>query len=398
MFKACFSLILVLAAVGFAQVGSGLQTDIIGLRAAYAHFSTLSIGVMMASYYAGFSLAAYSGHVTIGRFGHARVMAGALAASALVIVLHPLLVVAVVWSLLRFVSGYAFALFDVGVESWINEAADNKYRGRIFSIYMTVQIATIMLAQYILSLGSPGHFGLYIATAVLFAGGLVPVLFARKSEPHGTPPQPLSLTRLVRTAPVGCMAVAIGGVAWSVIYTLGPVFASRTGFSTSQVGLFMGLALAGGAIVQYPAGWLSDRFGRQSVLTFLFLGGLCASLFGLWAVHHGPRMCLLAALLSGGFVFPLYTIAVSWVNDAIAPGMRVPAAAGLLLLFGLGSIIGPLAGAAALPLVRGGGYYVVLIVIMILGAGLEWVQAFLHGRTGGRGRPGPHGPRGGFQT
>lgn len=374
-------------------MANGLQTDIIGLRADHAHFSMLAIGVMMASYYAGFSLAAYSGHTVIGRFGHAKVMAGALAVCGLVIFIQPLIVVPLIWSLLRFVSGYAFALFDVGVESWINEAADNRYRGRIFSIYMTVQVAVIMLAQYVLSLGSPMHLGLYIAACALFVLALAPVFLARKTEPHGAPPQPLSLVRLVRSAPVGCAAMVLGGVAWSVIYNLGPVFATRTGFSTAQVGLFMGLGLAGGAIVQYPAGYLSDRFGRQSVLTFLFIGGMIASLFGLWAVHHGVQMSLLAALFCGGCVFPLYTIAASWVNDSITPEMRVSAAAGLLLLFGIGSIIGPLASSAALPMARGGGYYVVLIVIMIFGVGLEGLAFYLRNRTGGRGRPGPKGPR-----
>jgi hypothetical protein len=50
----------------------------------------------------------------------------------------------------------------------------------------------------------------------------------------------------------------------------------------------------------------------------------------------------------GGFLFPLYALAVAQTNDAVAPNVRVAATAGLVLLFGLGSIAGPLAAGWAM--------------------------------------------------
>jgi MFS family permease len=50
----------------------------------------------------------------------------------------------------------------------------------------------------------------------------------------------------------------------------------------------------------------------------------------------------IASALIGGFVFPLYGICVAHANDAAQPSQRVAVAAGLVLLFGLGSIAGPL--------------------------------------------------------
>lgn len=367
-----FSLIAVLCAVAFGLVGSGLQSDIIGLCASMSGFSTSSIGLMMASYYAGYSIAALGGHVSICRFGHTRVIAASMFLAAVVIALHPVLVMPLVWAALRFASGFAMALCAVGIESWINERAGNAARGRIFSIYMTVQVAAITLSHYILTLGNPMSGGLFFATSMLFACGVVPILLARKGAPHGVPPQPLPLLRLCRTAPLGSLSVLIAGIAWATQFSMGPVFAQRIGLHVSGVGLFMGLMMGGGALLQFPIGWLSDRYGRRRVLAGLFLCGIAAALFGWWAVGQGMVACLIATTLMGAASFPVYTVAAARTNDAIGAEERVAAAAGLLLMFGLGSILGPLLCAAAMPVLGAGGYYAVLSVAMVVGAGLAF--------------------------
>jgi hypothetical protein len=56
----------------------------------------------------------------------------------------------------------------------------------------------------------------------------------------------------------------------------------------------------------------------------------------------------------------MYAISAAHTNDAVAPQNRVSAAAGLVLLFGLGSILGPLASGGAMSAMGGDGYYVVL--------------------------------------
>ncbi|MGB8601541.1 MAG: MFS transporter [Rhizomicrobium sp.] len=370
-----FSIFAVLLSVAFGQVANGLQNDIVGLRANMSAFSTSSIGLMMACYYAGFSAAAVKGHVSIGRFGHVRIIAVCLLALAVVILIHPLLVMPLVWAALRFASGYAMALFDVGVESWINGKAGNAERGRIFSIYMTVQIATITLSQYILTLGSPMSAGLYIVTAVLFALGAVPVCLVRKgAAPRGVPPHPLNLRHLCQIAPLGALAVFLSGVAWATVFTLGPVFAQRIGLSVAGVGVFMAVTMGAGAVMQFPIGWISDHYGRRRVLGGLFAGGIAAAIVGWWAVSVGTSASLVAAALMGAASFPIYAVASARANDAVLPRERVAAAAGLLLLFGLGSIIGPLLCAAVMPMLGAGGYYAVLLVTMILGAALTLRQ------------------------
>jgi MFS family permease len=157
----------------------------------------------------------------------------------------------------------------------------------------------------------------------------------------------------------------LSGVSWSILFAFGPVYATRIGLDAGGVGLFMGLAVAAGGLVQVPAGWLSDIAGRRLVLGVIFGAGLLASLLGLAA--PGGVVSLVAAGLAGGFVFPVYAIAVATVNDGVSRETRVAAAAGLVLLFGIGCIFGPLLCGWAMGAVGLPGFYGLLAATMAAG-------------------------------
>lgn len=323
----------------FVQAGNGLQADLIGLQA-NAAFSAMLIGLLMAAYYVGFSLAPVAGRFVIGRLGHPVAVAICVAAAAAVILAMPLSVNAPAWAGYRLISGFALSMSYVAVESWINDAVPNEMRGRVFSIYMFAQMVGMTLAQVLFSIGGASGYVPFVMAALLLVLAAVPVLALRFAAPRGVPPEPLGIVALFRMAPAGALITMLSGVSWSILFAFGPVYAHRIGLSASGVGLFMGLAVAAGGLVQIPAGWLSDVIGRRPVLGIVFAAGLAASLFGL--VAPGDVQNIIAAALVGGFVFPIYAVAAAMVNDAVSNETRVAAAAGLVLLFGLGSIVGPL--------------------------------------------------------
>ena len=80
---------------------------------------------------------------------------------------------------------------------------------------------------------------------------------------------------------------------------------------------------------------------RKQTIALMCAGGIGASLLGIWAEGNG-LFTDAASALAGALIFPLYGLAVAQTNDAVAPNARVAATAGLVLLFGIGSIFGPL--------------------------------------------------------
>ncbi len=350
----------VILTIFFIQTANGLQTSLLSVRAGYEAFPAWTIGIVMASYYVGYSAAPLASRTIIGRFGHVNVMVAGAVGAALAITAHAVFVTPVTWTVLRVVSGFALSSLYVGAESWIYDRVENKQRGRVFSIYMVVQMIAMTASQFLLNVGDPRSLVPFLLASVFFVAGAVPVSFARRTAPHRAPPEPFGIWRLFLASPLGAIATVLAGVSWSIVFTFGPVYAQRSGFSLFQVSLYMALAMIGGAVVQFPMGWLSDAAGRRATIVLMSVGGIAVSLFGLWADGQGMIAKFAASALVGGLIFPMYAISAAHTNDAIEPRNRVAAAAGLVLLFGLGSILGPLASGGVMSSLGPDGFYVVL--------------------------------------
>jgi MFS family permease len=353
----------VIVTIFIVQAANGLQTDILSLRAAL-EFPVTTVGFIMAAYYVGYSAGPLLSHSVIERFGHVAVVVVGGMLAGLAIVLHAYIVTPVAWSILRIVSGVTLAMLYVSMESWINERVENRIRGRVFSIYMVAQMAAMTAAQAMLLLGDPRTVELFVLCGVVLAVSGLPVFISRASAPNRPPPEPFGIRKLFAVSPMGVLATMLAGVSWAIVFTFGPVYAQNAGFDIRGVSLYMGVAMVAAAVIQYPIGWLSDHIGRRAAIVALCGGGTLASAFGWWADGEGAVMQLIASAAIGGLSFPLYSLTVAHTNDGIAPQARVPAASGLILLFGLGSIAGPLLSGFIVRANGATGYFAVLVATM----------------------------------
>jgi MFS family permease len=356
----------VIVTIFFIQAANGWQTSLLGVRSVIENFSALTIGIVMASYYVGYSSASLASRFVIGRLGHVDTMWIGAAVAAIVIVAHAFLVTPWSWAILRFVSGFALSSLYIGAESWIHDRVANAQRGRVFSVYMVVQLVAMTIAQFLLLAASPRSLLPFLAAGAIFLIGIVPIVTARGSAPHRAPPEAVGIVQLFNVAPLGAIATVLAGVTWSIVFTFGPVYAQRHGFDILQVSTFMALTMIGGAILQFPMGWLSDAIGRRRTIAWMSAGGIAVSLFGVWADGQGMLAKFAGAALTGGLIFPMYAVSTAHTNDSIEPRNRVSAAAGLVLLFGIGSIFGPLMSGGAVTALGNAGLYIVLAIASAL--------------------------------
>ena len=228
-------------------------------------------------------------------------------------------------------------------------------------------MAGMTLAQGLFLVASPATLVPFVLCAGLFLLAAAPLpLAARDSDAHA-PPEPLGLVRLFRLSPLGVITTVVAGASWSVLFTFGPVYAQRKGFDLAGISLFMSLAMISGAVLQFPLGWVSDHIGRRTTIALLCAGAMIAALFGVLANSAPWWLEDVAVAFIGGTVFPLYAISAAYLNDRVLPANRVAASAGLILLFGLGSIVGPLAAGVALSALGPVGFFVVLSLAMAVG-------------------------------
>jgi MFS family permease len=103
-----------------------------------------------------------------------------------------------------------------------------------------------------------------------------------------------------------------------------------------------------GALMQLPFGRLSDRMDRRYVLAGIAALGVAlgAVLFGIRPTR--PDIVITLAGIYGAAAFSLYAIAVAHANDHADSSNFIKVSGGLLILFGLGTVVGPVFGAWAM--------------------------------------------------
>ncbi|MCP5155398.1 MAG: MFS transporter [Ectothiorhodospiraceae bacterium] len=350
--------------LGLLMLGHGLQGTLLGLRAGIEGFSPATVGVVMTGYFGGYLIGSQLAPVLIRRVGHIRVFAALAAIGACVILLHPLAVDAAAWTALRVVTGICFAGLYLVVESWLNDAVTNETRGRLLSVYMVVMTGGLGAGQLLLNVADPAGLELFVVVALLITLSLVPVALVVVRAPTFASPSPVSWRRLYRSSPLGVVGAVMTGTAHSAIFGLAPTYGQQIGLDIEQVSLMMAGNFAGGMLLQWPIGWLSDRFDRRTVLTGTAALGAVAAL-GVLAAGSHPLAVVGAVSLLGGASLPLYSLCIAHTNDHLRREEIVAAGGTIVLLVGLGMSLGPsLAGS----------------VMSLAGpAGLFWWQALAHG-------------------
>jgi len=342
MGRALASVTALLIAAALLQLGNGVQFTLIPLRGELAGFGLMSIGLITAGYFAGFLLGSMMGPGLIGEVGHIRVLTGALAGIAALVLAYPLMVDGAVWTLARLGTGFALALAYMSIESWLNERAPNTHRGRVLALYALSGFFMLALGQGILVLvPAPGYEPFSIA-AIIVALAALPVAFSRSPAPAliaRSRPNLSKLFAISRVAVVGIIAV---GLANGAFWAYAPVFAARAGLAPSEVAIFMAAVLLGAAAMLWPVGALSDRTDRRLVIGAINLGAsLAASLIIVTAGHSLPALAA-AGFVYGAFAFSIHSVAVAHANDNAGPADYLTLAGSLLFILGASSLVGPI--------------------------------------------------------
>ena len=360
-----------LLGVAILLTGQGLQGTLLPVRANLEGFSTLSIGLMGGAYFFGFTLGCLRGSTLLRRVGHIRVFAAMTAAASAVPLLHGLWVETWLWWLLRFVTGYCFAVLYVVIESWLNELATNETRGMVFSAYTLITLTVLAVGQQMLLLYDPQQMALFAIASAAVSIAAIPVVMSVAPTPqHGEEKVRLDIRRLFRISPAGALGCLASGLANGPFWALAPVFVAGYSSEISLVAWFMTAAVLGGALGQWPLGFWSDRVDRRWVIAFAAFLGLLVGL-GAWLFFSSMSPVLLMSLGAawGAVAFPLYAVSVAHTNDHARPGEYVMISSGLLLMYGIGAIAGPFIASLSMQLLGAGGlfFYTAAIHLLLLG-------------------------------
>ncbi len=332
-----------IAATSLIQLANGFFGTFVALRVAVDVPDAGLSGLVLSAYFAGFTVGAVRCGGIVSRIGHIRGYAAFAGLVVAATAAMPLLDWPWAWMLLRALIGFGCAGIFMTAESWLNAKAEPAARGRIFSFYMVGTFLALALGQLLigrLPLATDMPFGLIV---VLFAAALVMVSTTRAEPPATSEAAHLPYGELTRAAPVAVVGCVLSGMITSVFYALIPAWMQGEGIAQETIALVMLAAVLGGLAFQIPVGRVSDRFDRRMVLAGLGLF-LAAMTTALVLLPQRLAILLPPAFLLGGAMSTLYPVAVAHAHDRMPTDRVVAVSARLILVSGIGSVIGPLAG------------------------------------------------------
>jgi len=321
--------------------GYGLQLMLLPIRGGMEGFSAVDLGLLGSSYYLGFVIGCLLTPVLLSRVGHTRTFAALVSITAAVAICYPIFVQPQFWALLRLLTGICLAGLYLIIESWINDQATSATRGTMISIYVAINYIATAAGQMLITLHDASSFILFSVASVLISMAAVPLSLSRSPAPQ--PPSMVRVRplRLFRLSPVGAVSIFLIGLSNGALWSLGPVFALAKTGDLASAAQFMSVVVLGGALAQWPWGKVSDHLDRRHVLMAItFTAGLASVAVVIVPQLGGPW--LIFALLFGATVLPSYAVASAHVFDVADRSEYVQVSAGLLLLFGVGSTIGPI--------------------------------------------------------
>ncbi len=321
--------------------GGGLQGLLLSVRGAEEGFSLLSLGLIGTGWSVGFVAGSITVPIVVRKVGHIRAFSVMAAIGTVTILLNLLLINDISWILLRALSGFCFAGAAMIVESWLNEVAENKSRGTIFSIYVTINMAASTLGQISMSLTGTAGYVPFVLGAISFICAVLPTALTSSPQPRPLSSAKIDVGLLYRTSPVAAIAAFSVGMANGAFGTLAPVYGHEQGLDAGGISLLFALAAILGATAQIPFGRLSDRIDRRLVL--IGLSGFAAVVGALTAlINPGPNWMMFVLFAAYGFAAnPIYAVAVAHANDFAKDGDFAKIAGGMLLILGVGLAIGP---------------------------------------------------------
>ena len=341
MKKVIITISSLLLGIGILLAGNGLQGTLLALRGIEENYNETTIGLIMSMYFFGFILGTFLCPRIIQRIRHIRTFSIMAAICASTMVLIGIWVNPWVWGVMRFVMGICIVGIFMVTESWLNTLASNVNRGRMFGIYILVNLVFLAAGQFLILAGDIHSLHLFAISAALFSISLVPVAMTRIPEPPTISMISLDLPHMYRISALGFIGSLISGLLSSVFWSLGPIFARLSGLTEFGIAMFMSITILGGILLQWPIGYWSDHVDRRITIMLVSFISVVISIIAILVPTDTYYWLAICMFVYGGMMFSMYPLSVAHANDHPEAEDRVMVTSNLLLVYGIGAVFGP---------------------------------------------------------
>lgn len=304
-------------------------------------FDKQQIGLLGSAHFLGFFIGCWWAPRLMGNVGHSRAFAVCTALGAMGLMGHTLTDNPQAWAAMRIASGLSVAGCYTVIEAWLNAKVTNENRGRAMGTYRIVDMGASLTAQLIIAVLPPASYVSYNLLAILCCAALLPLTLTKASQPE-TPDAPRLRPRLAwRCSPLAVAGVIVAALSSASFRMVGPLYGQEVGLEISQIAFFLASFVLGGALAQYPMGWLADKYDRRWVLIWLSAAAIVSCGVTMAASGMGTIAVMLTAAFFGFTTFPIFSVSAAHAHDFATSAERVELSAALMFFFALGAIASP---------------------------------------------------------
>ncbi|MDR5778612.1 MFS transporter [Caballeronia sp. LZ065] len=372
------ALILSVAVVG---LGLGATLPLTALALTQSGHGSGVVGLMTAMQAGGGLLVApFAGRVT-ARYGAREIIIVTVLLAACATIAMQFTSNLWLWAALRLVFGAALMLlFTIG-EAWVTQLADDATRGRVVAIYATNFTLFQMTGPVLISvIGGWPTLRFAICGAIFLLA--LPALASIRGEPHALAPEPDEGAHGNWRDVLPRMPALVIGTGFFALFdtlalSLMPLFAMAHGVSQDLGVLFASAILLGDTTMQFPIGWLADRFGRAKV--HAGAGIVVTALLPVlpWAVAT-PWLCWPLLFVTGAAAGSVYTLSLVACGERFRGPSLVSATAIVGASWSVASFGGPIVAGTLMQRVGADA----LIGVLTAAAGAFLVAAWWERRRG----------------
>ena len=366
MFAGLRSVWVLLLGVAILSLGHGLHGSLVGVRASAENFDAATTGLIMSGYFAGLLLSSIVTPRIVQSVGHIRVFAAFASVVSTAVLLIPLWVEPIWWFLMRFIAGLCTSGLFIVCESWLNSASTNKNRGQLLSVYMIITYAAMGLGQFLLNVADSSGFSRFIIVSALLSMAMLPLTLMPTETPSLAGSRSVTLAEIYRSSPLAIVATLASGLAQSAFFSMGAVYALMQGLPLSLVSVMLALPPLALIVSQYPAGLLSDRYDRRSII--MILSAIAAGIAMISIPAAGISSTVLIGLFTvfGAIALPIYSLVIAHANDHMAKEQMLGASSKLVLLYGTGAMAGPSIAGFVMKYLGSSGFMSFMAVIYVI--------------------------------
>ncbi len=307
----------------------GVSTEMIGINSAM-----MPIGVLL-----------FSSVIPVAtrRFGARRVAVIAAVVTSMLILAYKVFDDLAAWFILRLIQGMSMSTLFVLSETWIVRFAGSEHRGKIVAIYGSILSASFGTGPALVGwLGIEGWLP-FVIGAVVILFGVIPLTLIEESET--AQPEESKISGFFEFAPKASTllaAVAAFAIFDAATLSLLPVYGIQTGLTITTAATALTALVIGNVFLQFPIGWLADKFPHRFVLAgcalvttaMLLVLPLVMATVWMWPV----------LVIAGATGYGVYTVALTSLGDRFEGGELVNGAASFAVMWGIGALFGATAG------------------------------------------------------